>query len=84
MRGRFRSEIITTVSLHMYRKCTVCLTLLYKESQAGSVRRSLCTEEDWVYNSPFLFILILFFLFCFGFFSFFAGFFSSGSRFYVF
>lgn len=37
---------------------------------------SLCMEEDWVYNSPFLFILI--------FFPFFAGFFSSGSRFYVF
>lgn len=39
----------------MYRRCTVCLDL-DKESQAGPVRHSLYMEEDWVYNSPFLFI----------------------------
>lgn len=43
----------------MYRRCTVCLDL-DKESQAGPVRHSLYMEEDWVYNSPFLFI----FFFC--------------------
>lgn len=43
-------------------------TLLYKESQAGSVRYSLCLEEDWIYNSPFLFISTSF-----------AGFLSSDS-----
>lgn len=75
IREKISSEILTWYHYTCIENAQSAWTLLYKESQVGSVRHSLCMEGDWVYNSPFLFILI---------FSFFAGFFSSGSRFMYF
>lgn len=58
IRGKLVWEMITDIITHVQKNAQSAWTLLYKESQAGSVRHSLCMEEDWIYNSPFLFILI--------------------------